>query len=70
MSSPKQKQVDWKQFLGMDVDKAIQMIRQKRPDLTVHKCQRGTMCTEEFMPSRVRVFYDKDNKVSSVPYPG
>jgi potato proteinase inhibitor type I family protein len=70
MSSPKIKQVDWKQFLGMDVDKAIQMIRQKRPQLDVFKCQPGLAYTADYRSSRVRVFYDKDNKVSHVPHPG
>ena len=58
----------WPELTGMDVDKAIEIIRNENGNLDVKKLEDGSMCTRDYRFDRVRVFYNpQTNLVSNIP---
>ena len=58
----------WPELEGMDVDQAVQLIKEENTDLTVHKIEEGSMVTADYRTDRVRVFYNVDtNTVAGTP---
>jgi hypothetical protein len=56
---------------GLDVDKAVEMIMNENPNLTVQKLSTKQGATRDFRPNRVRVIYDPETKlVVGVPKTG
>ncbi len=61
----------WPELVGIDVDKAIELIQTENPSLDVKKTQENSPVTRDFRPNRVRVFYNTStNLVVGVPKTG
>ena len=61
----------WPHLTGVEADAAVEAIKKDRPDISaVHIVPSNSMVTMDFRTDRVRVFVDKDNKVTREPRVG
>ncbi|CAM9652731.1 unnamed protein product [Pylaiella littoralis] len=61
----------WDQCVGMDVDEAMDLISEERPDLKkVIKVKEGSMVTMDMRSDRVRLFYNAQGVVTRAPKVG
>jgi hypothetical protein len=54
-------------FLGATIGTAMTHIERDRPDVEYIVVPEGSMVTMEFIDLRVRLWVDKDDKISRVP---
>jgi len=56
---------------GYDLEEAKEIIAQERPDLKIIPVHEGsTRMTKEIRMNRVRLFFDKNNKITRAPRVG
>ncbi len=55
------KKSSWPELLNTDVDQAINIIKQQRPQLKVDKISDDSMVTMDIRDDRVRVFHNESN---------
>ena len=55
------------ELVGKDVDEAVSEIQNRCSEYKVNKLPEGSIVTMDYREDRVRVFYNKDNKVSGAP---
>ncbi|CAF1557560.1 unnamed protein product [Rotaria sordida] len=60
----------WPNLVGVPVDGAVEAIKSENPSLNVIPLAEGTVLTADLRLDRVRVFFDANNQVSSVPIIG
>ncbi len=51
----------WPELVNTDVDQAINVIKQQRPQLNVIKVKHDSMVTMDIRNDRVRVYHDENN---------
>ncbi len=59
--------IKWFGFCGQGVDKVVDYLSKRYPDLKIHKVPKGAFVTDDLRPNRVRVYYDQDGLVCSDP---
>ncbi|WVZ88523.1 hypothetical protein U9M48_035040 [Paspalum notatum var. saurae] len=64
MSSSPAPKTEWPELKGKTIKEATEKINAERPDLRVEPVTVGTIVTDEFDPTRVRLWVDT---VSEVP---
>jgi len=57
----------WPDLIGTDATEAVNRIRSDRPDLAVIPVPAKSMVTADYVESRVRVYYDGQNRVTRIP---
>ncbi|CAF3120163.1 unnamed protein product, partial [Rotaria sp. Silwood2] len=60
----------WPNLVGKPVDEAVEEIKRDNPSLHVQKLEENSPVTLDLRYDRVRVFFDKDGKVSQPPNTG
>ncbi|CAF1362935.1 unnamed protein product [Rotaria sordida] len=60
----------WPDLVGKPVDEAVAAIKSENPSLNVIPLEEGSAVTKDLRWDRVRVFFDANNQVSSVPRTG
>ncbi|CAF1255888.1 unnamed protein product [Rotaria sordida] len=60
----------WPGLVGMPADEAVVVIQRQKPYLEVIPVPEGSRIAMDFRQDRVRVFFDDDYLVSSVPRVG
>jgi hypothetical protein len=58
---------DWEELVGKTGVEVEEFIRKQRPDVKTAIIPDGTPVTQDFKPSRVRIFVDANNKVIRRP---
>ncbi|CAF0761940.1 unnamed protein product [Adineta steineri] len=58
---------DWSSLVGKDGNEAVEIIKKETGFSSVDIIPPDTMCTKDYRTNRVRVYVDKQGKVTSTP---
>ena len=70
MTTPAKPQKSWPELVGMDGEEAKAKLQELEPEKNIILVPAGSGVTRDYRPNRIRIFLDKDGKVTRTPIIG